>query len=114
MADASWTKVHNDGDAVRRWTATINSTDTQTAILDGISIKAKEIKLTINIGTGESAIQIKGSISKKPASDDMQVLVGGDAISADFDDRITGGLTALQVTGATTANDTLITVVQVV
>lgn len=110
MADATWTKVF-ETNTIKEWTATINSTDAKTAVLP-LTMEASDITIMIDIGATESAIQIKGAVNRGAVEADMQILTGASAIAADFDDRIYGGLTGLQVTGATSANDTVITVVQ--
>lgn len=112
MADAVW--VEDSGRKnIRTCIATINSTDVKTAVLK-LNPFAKERTIFINIGATEAALQIKGHNKVGAVEADQQVLIGADAIAADYDDRISMGVTTIQVTGAVSANDTVITVTEVI
>lgn len=108
MADAIWLNVNNKA-GFKVHTATINSTNTQTAALD-LKSRTKKSTIFIDVGAGELALQIKGN--NNPESANTQVLVGASAISADYDDVVSSGVAHLQVSGATTVNDTVITVTE--
>lgn len=112
MANATWENVDNSkGFKVRK--ATINSTDTQTAPLP-LDSRVRSRTITIEPGSGESAIQIKGHSDPLAVEARLGVLAGASAISSFFEDTVAPALAQLQVTGATTANNTVITVTEVV
>ena len=109
-ADAAWTKLTTSAPGVNTWTASVTSAATQTEILE-IDPKTSAATVFVNVGSGET-IQLQGSNTPSATSSDMQILIGADAIIADFDDTLATGVTSLRATGAVT-NTTVITISQV-
>lgn len=106
MADVSWTRTAL-ADNVDFYTATLTSTDTDTALLK-LDPNARTVTIMLDVGTGESCNML---MSNSPNGANAQVVQS--TINADYDDRADGGITGIKFNGTITTNTIVCRVLQV-
>jgi hypothetical protein len=92
---ATWAKTDTDGYTV--YTATINSGDTATDILE--VPPTSKVSIGIKVGVGES-LTLAVSMAQDPEDENM--ITANSGIGADYEDGFTAPIRGLKVSGAST------------